>query len=222
MLINEKNLNIKNTENKFVDLYKMVQERESFLNNDAKILQYGVVLEYFYKFLDKGGRLSDNVLAVLFWCYIKIGDVFYDEGVYKQDNNKFFMAVDYYNQALKYAKSNEEKNRILLMLREVYSYLNDKDAMLKIEENWVENQDTRDRFSAYMSLASSTDNLKDKAMLLEKALNEVTKQEMSFYNKYQDTLNVCSQLIALYELLNEESKLQRIKTLQKNTLNLLN
>ena len=69
MLINEKNLNIKNTENKFVDLYKMVQERESFLSNDAKILQYGVVLEYFYKFLYKGGRLSDNVLAVLFWGF---------------------------------------------------------------------------------------------------------------------------------------------------------
>ena len=138
------------------------------------------------------------------------------------ENNKLFLAVDYYNQALKFAQSETEKNRILDMLKNVYSFLDDKEALIKVEESWAENQDARDRFSAYMLLAKEADNPKDKAMLLEKALNEVTKQEMSFYNKFQDTLNVCSQLIVLYELLKEKDKLQKIRKLQEDTLKLLN
>jgi len=218
----QKNVVSKNPETQFINLYKMVLERENFLTNDAKILQYNAVLEYFFKFLEKNNVVSKSVLNVLFGCYMKMGDVFYNEGIQLLENNKLFLAVDYYNQALKFAQSETEKNRILDMLKNVYSFLDDKEALIKVEESWAENQDARDRFSAYMLLAKEADNPKDKAMLLEKALNEVTKQEMSFYNKFQDTLNVCSQLIALYELLKEKDKLQKIRKLQEDTLKLLN
>ena len=218
----QKNVVSKNPETQFINLYKMVLERENFLTNDAKILQYNAVLEYFFKFLEKNNVVSKSVLNVLFGCYMKMGDVFYNEGIQLLENNKLFLAVDYYNQALKFAQSETEKNRILDMLKNVYSFLDDKEALIKVEESWAENQDARDRFSAYMLLAKEADNPKDKAMLLEKALNEVTKQEMSFYNKFQDTLNVCSQLIVLYELLKEKDKLQKIRKLQEDTLKLLN
>ena len=218
----QKNVVSKNPETQFINLYKMVLERENFLTNDAKILQYNAVLEYFFKFLEKSNVVSNSVLNVLFGCYMKMGDVFYNEGIQLLENNKLFLAVDYYNQALKFAQSETEKNRILDMLKNVYSFLDDKEALIKVEESWAENQDARDRFSAYMLLAKEADNPKDKAMLLEKALNEVTKQEMSFYNKFQDTLNVCSQLIVLYELLKEKDKLQKIRKLQEDTLKLLN
>ena len=218
----QKNVVSKNPETQFINLYKMVLERENFLTNDAKILQYNAVLEYFFKFLEKSNVVSNSVLNVLFGCYMKMGDVFYNEGIQLLENNKLFLAVDYYNQALKFAQSETEKNRILDMLKNVYSFLDDKEALIKVEESWAENQDARDRFSVYMLLAKEADNPKDKAMLLEKALNEVTKQEMSFYNKFQDTLNVCSQLIVLYELLKEKDKLQKIRKLQEDTLKLLN
>lgn len=218
----QKNVVSRNPETQFINLYKMVLERENFLTNDAKILQYNAVLEYFFKFLEKNNVVSKSVLNVLFGCYMKMGDVFYNEGIQLLENNKLFLAVDYYNQALKFAQSETEKNRILDMLKNVYSFLDDKEALIKVEESWAENQDARDRFSAYMLLAKEADNPKDKAMLLEKALNEVTKQEMSFYNKFQDTLNVCSQLIVLYELLKEKDKLQKIRKLQEDTLKLLN
>ena len=218
----QKNVVSRNPETQFINLYKMVLERENFLTNDAKILQYNAVLEYFFKFLEKNNVVSKSVLNVLFGCYMKMGDVFYNEGIQLLENNKLFLAVDYYNQALKFAQRETEKNRILDMLKNVYSFLDDKEALIKVEESWAENQDARDRFSAYMLLAKEADNPKDKAMLLEKALNEVTKQEMSFYNKFQDTLNVCSQLIVLYELLKEKDKLQKIRKLQEDTLKLLN
>ena len=221
-MLKEKNLSGLDEEKKFFGLYKVVLEREKFLSESALILQYNAVLEYFFKFLYNSKNTSNKAKTVIYWCYVKLGDIFYEKGLQNQDNNKYFVAVDYYNQALIYANNFDEKNRILLRLKDIYYYLDDKDALLKVGEALIENLDKRDRFSAYIMLAQNTDSSKFKAMLLEKALNEVTKQEMSFYNKYQDTLNVCSQLIVLYELLGENDKLQRIRDLQNNTLKLLN
>ena len=221
-MLDKKNLNGLNEEKKFFGLYKVVLEREKFLSESALILQYNTVLEYFFKFLYNSQNVSGKAKTIIYWCYVRLGDIFYEKGLQTQDNNKYFIAVDYYNQALIYANNFDEKNRILLRLKDIYYYLDDKDALLKVGEALIENLDKRDRFSAYIMLAQNTDSSKFKAMLLEKALNEVTKQEMSFYNKYQDTLNVCSQLIVLYELLGENDKLQRIRDLQNNTLKLLN
>ena len=42
---------ISSSENNFLQLYKTVQEREKFLTDEAKIIQYIGVLRYFMKFL---------------------------------------------------------------------------------------------------------------------------------------------------------------------------
>ena len=73
-----------------------------------------------------------------------------------------------------------------------------------------------------MFLAQNAEMPHIKATFLEKALNEVMEQDESFYTKYQDTLNICSQLLAIYELLGDKDKANRIKKLRENTLKLLN
>jgi hypothetical protein len=211
-----------NFEYNFLQLYKTIQEREKFLSDEAKIIQYTGVLRYFMKFLQQNEEYSHDVKSILFRVNVKIGDVYYKEAVKTQDNSRYFLALEYYNQAMSYANRQDEKNRVLLALKDIYYYLNDEDALIKVEESWAENQQAEDKFFAYMFLAQNSENPKIKASFLEKALDEVMRQESSFYAKYQDTLNICSQLLAIYELLGEKEKVIRIKKLRENTLRLLN
>ncbi len=209
-------------ENRFLHLYKMVQERETFLNDDAKIVQYSAILRFFMKFLQHNETYTPNVSSVLFWTYVKLGDIYYEGGLQNQDNTRYFLAAEYYNQALTYARTTEEKNRVLLALKDVYYYVNDEDALVKVEETWAENHDFDGKFAAYMLLAENAELPQVKARFLEKALDGVMGQDENFYAKYQDTLNISSQLLAIYELQGEKEKATRIKRLRESTLKLLN
>lgn len=215
---NEKN----HLEGRFFRLYKVVQERDKYLSNEAKIVQYSAVIRFFMKFLQDKEDVSVNVKAILFWTYTKLGDIYYEEALQNQDNSKYFLAVEYYNQSLMYALNTEDKNRILFVLKEIYYYLGDENALIKIEETWAENHEKEDKFSAYMLLAKNAEVPQVKVLFLEKALVEVMEQDESFYTKYQDTLNVCSQLVALYELLGDKEQAKRVKKMRDTTMKLLN
>lgn len=210
------------TEKRFLYLYKMVKEREPFLNNQAKIVQYGAVLRYFTKFLEVKDCNSVVIFMILCHIDLKLGDIYYEEGLQNQDNSRYFLAARYYNQALLYATNDEDKRRSLWSLREIYYYLGDEDALLQIERSWAEHHSKKDKFAAYMLLSQSAESPQVKAYFLAKALDMVMEQNESFYAKYQDTLYICSQLIALYELLGDKEKARRIKKLRMNTLKLLN
>ena len=67
-----------NKETQFLRLYKTIQERERFMNNGAKIIQYGAIIRYFMKFLQGREEYSQNVRIVLFWVYAKLGDIYYE------------------------------------------------------------------------------------------------------------------------------------------------
>ena len=216
------NIKTRNSENKFFNLYKIVQERESFLSNDAKIVQYNAILNFYMKFLQSNERVSPSIMTVLFWIYVKLGDIYYEEALQSQDNSKYFLAVGYYNQSLLYTRYPEERNRVLLALKDIYYYIGDEDALVKVEESWAENHNEKDKFAAYMLLAKTAEVPQIKVLFLEKALDEVMRQDESFYTKYQDTLNVCSQLIAIYELLGDNDKVKRVRDLRERTLKLLN
>lgn len=210
------------TETHFLRLYKVVREREPYLTNEAKIIQYSAVLRYFMKFLQTQDPYSPQICSVLYWIDLKLGDIYCDEALHQQDNSKYFLAAEYYNQALLYARKPEEKNRILFALKDIYYYLDDEDALVKLEKAWANNHSSTDKFSIYLRLAQNTENPYIKAEFLTKALDFVMCQDKNFYAKYQDTLDVCSQLIVLYELLGENTKANRVKKLRKKTLNLLN
>lgn len=209
-------------ENRFLHLFKMVQEREVFLNDDAKIVQYSAVLRFFMKFLQQNETYTPNVSAVLFATYVKLGDIYYEDGLQHQDNARYFLAAEYYNQALGYARTWAEKNRVLLALKDIYYYVNDEPALIKVAETWADNQHKTEKFAAYMLLAQNAELPSMKVEFLERALDEVMAQDKSFYAKYQDTLDVCSQLAAIYELQGDNDKAIRVKKLRESTLKLLN
>ena len=188
-------------EKHFLRLYRVVKERDSYLSNEAKIVQYGAVLRYFIKFLQLKEPYSETIRSVLYRVDLRLGDIYCDEATRGQSNGRYFLAAEYYNQALLYARLPEEKNRVLQALKNVYLYLDDEDALVKHERARAENYESEDKFSVYIRLAQNTDNPYIKAEFLAKALDFVTYQDKNFYAKYQDTLDVCSRLTVLYELI---------------------
>ncbi len=209
-------------EYRFLNLYRIVKEREPYLADEAKIIQYGAILRYFMKFLQPKEKQHEKVMAVLYQVDLKLGDIYYEEALQGQDSGKYFLAAAYYNQALNHARYLDERRHVLFLLKDVYYYLEDEQALVKVEEAWAENQDKEDKFSAYVFLAQNASKPDVKAFFLEKALVEVADQKESFYIKYQDTLDLCSQLVAIYELLGKKDKVARIKALREDTLNLMN
>ena len=77
-MLNDFDRDVKKTESKFLHLYKMVKERENFIGNEAKITQYNAILKFFVKFLQNQDDYSVNVKTVLFWTYVKLGDIYYE------------------------------------------------------------------------------------------------------------------------------------------------
>ena len=81
------------------------------VNKEARIAQYNAVLRFFVKFLQGKDEYSLNVRTILFWIYVKLGDISYEEALQNQDISRYFLAVEYYNQSLIYANNLDEKKR---------------------------------------------------------------------------------------------------------------
>ena len=211
-----------NAEKRFLNLYRVVLEREKYLNNEALIVQYSTLLRFFMKFLQSEDKCNPSVKWVLFLIYSKLGAIYYHDALMEADDSKCFLAAEYYNQALVYARNVDDKNRILLALKDIYYYLNDEDAYVRVEETWAENHEFQDKYRAYVILAQNTDASYIKVRFLEKALALILQQKDRDYEKHQDTLFICSQLMAMYELLGEREKILKTEKLRENTLKLLN
>ena len=209
-------------ENRFFNLYKIIKERENAFSDAAKIVQYGMLLRYLMAYINQTEEVSAKIYLLIYQLDIKLGDIYYDEALQNQDNGRYFLAAQYYNQALIYAQNQIEQNRVLSALRDVYYYLNDEEALFQIEKAWAENQDEKDKCAAFRLLAQNTMQLKFKVAFLQSALDVVMVQDGNFYEKYQDTLNICSQLAVLYELSGEKEKACKIKKMREDTLKLLN
>lgn len=209
-------------ENRFFNLYRIVHERERYLTDEAKVVQYSAVLRYFTKFLEPNEEYSARILIVLYHVFMKLGDIYCKDGLQNQDNTRYFLAAEYYNQALQFAYRAEDRRHALSVLKDVYYYLGDEEALVAVEQTWAENHEEQDKFAAYVLLAQNSDKPYIKVNFLAKALETVMAQNENFYTKYQDTLHLCSQLSVLYELLGDGENAKQVKKLREKTLKLLN
>ena len=75
---------------------------------------------------------------------------------------------------------------------------------------------------AFVKLADTTDDIKLQSQYLENALNYVIYENISFLEKCKNTLYICDRLLFIFEQTKSTSDYDRIRTLQKNTLSLLN
>ena len=104
----------------------------------------------------------------------------------------------------------------------IYGELQDDMSRQKTLEQIVMVEPDSMKRQAFVELAKVTDDVKLQAKYLENALNYVTYENVSVLEKCKNTLDICAWLLEIYEHIpKSNSDYERIKTLQKNTISLL-
>lgn len=204
-------------------VYKAAYEKAKYINDfDEKILAFNEVINYCAasKLCVEDDSTKRN--QVLFWTYNNIGDIFVEKNTKELNDENYVYALQYYNNALEFLNSNENKKAVLEKIAFIYTELQDEDARIKTLEQIAMVEDDNMKRQAFVELANGTDNLNLQAKYLENALNYITYENISVLEKCKNTLDICARLLDIYEYTNAKADYERIKTLQKNTLALLN
>lgn len=204
-------------------IYRMAYEKAKYVKDfDEKILAFNDVINYC---ADSKLCVEDDSKKrnqVLFWTYNNIGDVFVEKNTKELNDENYFYALQYYNNALEFLSSDENKKSVLEKIAFIYGELQDDMSRQKTLEQIVMVEPDSMKRQAFVELAKVTDDVKLQAKYLENALNYVTYENVSVLEKCKNTLDICAWLLEIYEHIpKSNSDYERIKTLQKNTISLL-
>ena len=202
-------------ESDLLKVYREALESAKYLyDTDDKLAAFHKVLNFC---IDSKKCSSDNGTKrnqVLFWTYNQIGDLFLQKNGIEFTPQNYIYAVQYYQHALEFAKSNEEQKEILQKLARVYTDLKDEESYQKTLEKIILLLDNA------LSKEASLDKLGNapkEAKLLENALDLIGEDNIIFLKQCQNTTPVCDKLLNVYERLS--AKTQNTK-MQDTNLNL--
>lgn len=203
-------------------MYRTAYEKVKYLKDiDDKLLAYNEVINYCAN--SKQCKTDDSIKRnqILFWTYNNIGDMFIERNSDLPTADNYIYAVQYYQNALEFSKTSNDKHNILEKIAHVYGELQDERGWRRAVEQIALMADDNMKRQAFVELAQGTDDIKLQAKYLENALNFVTEENVSVLEKCKNTLNICSNLLEIYQHTKNKKAYERIKTLQKNTLELL-
>ncbi len=204
-------------------IYRMASERVKYLRDiDDKLLAYNEVISYCAdsKLCIKDETVKRN--QILFWTYSNIGDMFIERNTHTPQADNYIYAVQYYENALEFSRSEAEKRATLEKLAHVYGELQDEKSWRKTVEQIALSQDNLYKRQAFVELADTTDDIRLQAKYLEYALDFITAENISILEKCQNTLSICARLLEIYAAAKSKTNYERVKELQKKTLELLN
>ena len=204
-------------------VYRMAFEKAKYLKDfDEKILAFNEVIDYCAS--SKVCVEEDTVKRnqILFWTYNNIGDIFLEKNNSEINNENYVYALQYYQNAIEFLNSAAEKKNVLEKISHIYLELQDEKSWQKTLEQMALIEDDDMKRQAFVNLANTTDDIKLQSQYLENALNYVIYENISFLEKCKNTLYICDRLLFIYEQTKSTSDYDRIRTLQKNTLSLLN
>ena len=210
------------TGNDLVKIYRAAAERVKYLQDiDDKLLAYNEVITYCAH--AKQCIADDSVKRnqILFWTYSNIGDMFLERNTHTPMANNYLYAVQYYENALEFCKTESDKHHTLEKLAHVYGELQDEKNWRKAIEQIALSQDAPYKRQAFMELANTTDDMRLQAKYLEFALNFVMEENVSTLEKCQNTLMICQRLLDIYAAGKSKKNYDRVKALQKSTLEML-
>lgn len=204
-------------------VYRAAFERVKYLHDvDDKLLAYNEVISYC---ANAKQCLSDDSVKrnqILFWTYSNIGDIFLERNARTPMADNYLYAAQYYQNALEFSKTGTDKYATLEKLAHVYGELQDEFNWRKTIEQMALCQDEAYKRQAFVKLADTTDDPYLAAKYLEYALNFVVEENVSTLEKYQNTLSICARLLDIYAASKSKKNYERVKALQKVTLELLN
>ena len=204
-------------------IYRAAFEKAKYLkDDDEKLLAFNEVIDYCAKSKICVEEDTKKRNQVLFWTYNNIGDIFTLKNTTELKDENYVYALQYYKNAMEFLSTDSDKKPILEKMAHIYLELQDEKMWRKTLEQIALNEDDEMKRQAFVELSNTTDDAKLKAQYLETALNYITYENVSFLQKCKNTLNICEILLSIYEQNNAKSDYERIKTLQTNTLELLN
>ncbi len=192
-------------------VYQMAnQAADQSQNPDDKIRAYDRVINFCRN--DGVCQLDDTIKksVVLYWSYNNIGDALSE----KNDPQR---SLQYYLKGLSFARDNLEKISVLNRMAHNYEKLGDRQNWLATKISIVENLKIEERRKAYLALLSEVREEAEMAVLLEKALQSVSGEELSLLAKCQNTLLISSKLTEIYRKRREKKNLKRIIDLTAKT-----
>ena len=204
-------------------VYRAAYEKTKYLQDaDEKILALSDVINYCAS--SKICVESDNTKRnqVLFWTYSNIGDFFLEKNRDEPSEENYVYALEYFKNAIEFINSYAYQKSVLEKMVYIYNELQDEKSAQKTKEQIVSLEPEEMKRQALVELANGTDDIKLQTEYLENALNFVMYENVSVMEKCKNTLEICSRLLTIYELTNNMPDYERIKNLQKSTLELLN
>lgn len=202
-------------------VYRTAFEKASRSDDpDVKISAYGQVVNFCGE--SRSCRIDESIKRnrVMYWSFNNLGDAFIlknreNNGTAREQN--YQLAIAYYREALNLARDDAEKINSLKKIAEVYKCLEDAESLSRTEEDIVESLGDEYKRQGYVSLAASREDQGEKSEWLEKALEYVTKEEVSFLTKCRNTLAIGEMLADSYRSRRDGANVRRIRKLMENT-----
>lgn len=181
---------------------------------DAKIEAYDKVINFCNG--NDGCRLDRSVKknTLLYWAYNNVA------GAYLQKKQPLD-AIEQYNRSLVFASDGMERISILNNLADIYEELKNRRKWFEVKERVIAELPFAERREAYLRLIEKAGDNQTIAEILERALQMVTKEEISVALKCDHVLRICRRLQKIYQLENEPKNLQRVNDLFAKTSDLM-
>lgn len=211
------------TSSDLLKIYREAYEKSKYLQDiDDKLLAYNNVISYCAD--SKRCRTDDSIKRnqILFWTYNNIGDMFLARNNDLPETNNYIYAVQYYRNALEFTDNIREKHSTMEKMSHVYAELQDENGWRHVQEMMALEEDDSMKRQAFVELSKTTDDINLQARYLEKALGFVMDENVSVAAKCQNTLEICQRLAEIYRTTHNTNGYERIRDLQKSTLELLN
>lgn len=199
--------------------HQALQAAKSAQDVNAEIAAYGKVIELGQNSTVNEEDIIDKKSLILYWSYNNLGDALTRKNQNKIIFNKgnYNLALDYYQQAYKLARDNTEKIAVLKRMAYNYRLMKDDEAFYKCFLKIIELSKDKDKREAYVALAEMQKNADEAAALYERALEYVPKEDTDVAGKCLNTLQICRELLALYQELDIPRQQNRIYELMNKT-----
>ncbi len=188
-------------------------------NPDEMIEAYNRVIN---QGLDRSAGDDVKQNMIMYWAYNKIGDALMDKSRFPEthavDKRAFNASVESYLNSLHFVRDNLEKISVLNRIADNYKYLGDEFKWCEYKEKMIANMRPEEKREAYVELAGELKNTDLAIAIYNEALNFVSVEEVSFFAKCLNTLEICLVLLKLYQQKNDAVNEKRIRDLMTKTV----
>lgn len=203
--------------------YKAANERAKYFSDiDDKLLEYNNVINFCAASKNCSRKNSLKRNQILLWTYENIADLFLQKNLNNFQTNNQLYALEYFENALSFARKDNEKIKILKKMRDIYQILSDQNGYYKISEELIKLIDDALKVDYFLELADLASNKTEEIFFLEQALKLVTPNKISKLKECEKTLIVCSRLLEIYEKADQKADILRIKNIKEETRKLIN